>query len=71
MATKKTEAKKAEGPKVKVGTKVLAKMGRGTFPGKVTDISECGKWCHVEAKEVGPDKRTVVYLRRIRKLALA
>ena len=39
----KKEAKKAEGPKVKVGAKVIVKMGKGTFTGRVVDISECGK----------------------------
>ena len=65
--TKETAAKQS--PRFKVGSKVAIHVGRGTFPGKVVDFDETGKWAHVEAK-TGPEKTATVktYLRRVTKL---
>jgi len=69
--TKKVETAK-QTPRFKVGSKVVIHVGRGTFPGKVVDFDETGKWAQVEAK-TGPEKTatTKTYVRKVTKLEAA
>ena len=71
MATKTKETAK-QSPRFKVGSKVMIHVGRGTFPGKVVDFTEDGKWAQVEAK-TGPEKTATVktYVRKVTKLEAA
>lgn len=64
MAKEKT----VEKPRFKAGSKVMVKVGRGVFPGKVVDIDEEGKWGHVKATTAAGEK---TYLRRLSKLVAA